>query len=379
MRNILYFLLPVLALSCQSGKIYHVSVSNPSAFDRADEIVSLSTAAFASTQANTDWEVRDSAGQILPSQKTFDGQLIFPVTVSAGQTLRYTLRPFAATSFDTIVRGRQYPERLDDIAWENDRIAFRTYGPALQASGEKAFGYDVWVKNVPHLVVEDRYFQDLNKGISYHTDHGNGLDFYQVGPTLGAGASALLPGDSLIYPYCYDTYEILDNGPLRFTLRLTYRPLSIGADTNVIESRLISLNAGEQLNKVSITYTNLSLETHLGTGLVLHGTAEDFKVGKSFIACADPVHSVNGQLYTAVVFTSPTASAAPIYFGEDEKRARGASGHLLGISEYKPGDTFTYYFGGGWSKGGFPTSADWYAYIAKTSQRIHAPLLVTLH
>jgi len=30
------------------------------------------------------------------------------------------------------------------VAWENDRIAFRTYGPALQATGEKAVGYDIW-------------------------------------------------------------------------------------------------------------------------------------------------------------------------------------------------------------------------------------------
>ena len=40
-------------------------------------------------------------------------------------------------------------------------------------------------------VVEDRYDGDLNRGISYHVDHGNGMDCYAVGPTLGGGTAAL--------------------------------------------------------------------------------------------------------------------------------------------------------------------------------------------
>ena len=116
-----------------------------------------------------------------------------------------------------------YPERVDDIAWENDRAAYRCYGPALQKSGERAFGNDVWLKNTPELVVEQRYFvEDTTKPIiaelkkkdpakakalemktSYHYDHGNGLDCYKVGPTLGCGAPAILEGDDLVYPYCY--------------------------------------------------------------------------------------------------------------------------------------------------------------------------------
>ena len=32
----------------------------------------------------------------------------------------------------------------------------------------KRQGYDIWTKNVPEPVVEDRYDGDLNQGISYH-------------------------------------------------------------------------------------------------------------------------------------------------------------------------------------------------------------------
>ena len=51
---------------------------------------------------------------------------------------------------------------------------------------------------------------ELQNAISYHIDHGYGMDCYAVGPTLGAGVAALMAGDTIIYPYCYRTQEILD-------------------------------------------------------------------------------------------------------------------------------------------------------------------------
>ena len=34
--------------------------------------------------------------------------------------------------------------------------------------------------------------------MSFHVDHGYGADFYAVGPTLGAGTSALLDGEMCV-------------------------------------------------------------------------------------------------------------------------------------------------------------------------------------
>ena len=121
--------------------------------------------------------------------------------------MTYKITPGTPEAFKTIACGKQYPERVDDIAWENDRIAFRTYGPALQATGEKAYGCDIWVKCVSEPIVDMRYkteldpetrakiaelrktdpkaAQQLSESVSYHIDHGNGLDYYKVGPTLG--------------------------------------------------------------------------------------------------------------------------------------------------------------------------------------------------
>ena len=108
--------------------------------------------------------------------------------------------------------------------------------------------------------------QELANSISYHIDHGNGLDYYKVGPTLGAGTSALLSNDSIVYPYCYKDYEILDNGPLRFTVKLVYNPLKVKENDNIIETRILSLDAGSQLNKITLTFANLNEATPLVTG-----------------------------------------------------------------------------------------------------------------
>ena len=44
--------------------------------------------------------------------------------------------------------GTFMPQRKDDFAWENDRIAFRVYGPSLERTGEISSGIDVWCKRV---------------------------------------------------------------------------------------------------------------------------------------------------------------------------------------------------------------------------------------
>ena len=41
--------------------------------------------------------------------------------------------------------ARFVPERMDDFAWENDRIGFRVFGPALSLVEETGNGVDVWV------------------------------------------------------------------------------------------------------------------------------------------------------------------------------------------------------------------------------------------
>ena len=62
--------------------------------------------------------------------------------------------------------------------------------------------------------------------------------------------------DTIIYPWCYKTQEVLDNGPLRFTVKLEFNPLAVKGDTAVVETRLITLDAGSHLHRTALTNSN---------------------------------------------------------------------------------------------------------------------------
>ena len=82
--------------------------------------------------------VKNALGQQVDYQITYDGLLLIDVAVRPCGEAVYTVTTGTPQKPKTFVTGRQYPERVDDIAWENDRTAYRLYGPALQRSGEKA-------------------------------------------------------------------------------------------------------------------------------------------------------------------------------------------------------------------------------------------------
>ena len=80
-------------------------------------------------------------------------------------------------------------ERYDDFAWENDKVAHRMYGAALetwQAEPLTSSTVDVWCKRTSRLVVNDWYMVD-----DYHHDTGEGADLYSAGKSRGAGGSGV--------------------------------------------------------------------------------------------------------------------------------------------------------------------------------------------
>lgn len=401
MKKVIYLLLAALSFACSGEKATTISVSNQSDAEWKNEIVEMNLADFAKFEKGK-FLLIDKNGKEVAYQITYNDKVVFPVSVKAHEVVNFTVKAGEPQAPKAIVFGKQYPERIDDIAWENDRIAFRTYGPALQATGERAFGYDIWVKSVPELVVEKRYDTELNPetqakikelrktdpkaaqellaSVSYHNDHGNGLDYYSVGPTLGAGTSALMNGDSIVYPYCYKAFEILDNGPLRFTVKLTYNPLTVGDNADIVETRLLSLDAGSQLNRISVSFSNLRKTTPIATGIVLHEPSEEFvaEAAAGYIAYADPKDPVNGQTFIGAVFPGNLKEAKAVKFSDEEKKDRKANGHVLAISDYQPNTAYTYYAGGAWSKYGFNTPADWFNYIKTYAQKVRHPLIVTI-
>ena len=401
-KTILLMTFAALLQACATKDV-KVEVYNSSDLARENEMIEVDYPTVAERLALTEggsFVVLDNAGKQVPYQVTFDNKLIFQVSVESNSRATYFIKVGKPEEFDVKAVGGYYPERIDDIAWENDCIAFRTYGPALQATGERAYGYDVWVKCVDYPVVADRYAGELNpetvaeiarlkevapdsaqaliESVSYHIDHGNGLDNYKVGPTLGAGTSALLAADgSIIYPYCYESYEILDNGPLRFTVSLKYCPFVYENDT-VIETRVISLNAGSQLNKIDVVYHNLSKAVPMVTGIVLHDTDSvmEYSSEEGYAAYADPADGMNGQTYLGMAYPGAVQKAAPVYFDAAERADRDAEGHLLMERMYEPGTTVTYYAGAGWSKWGFESPEAWFVYMDYFASALRSPLEV---
>lgn len=408
-KNIFCLLVPAILAGCggaSQGDLV-LSVKNETDLERNDEMVEIPMEELLKRIPLSDedqYVILDAEGTEVPWQITFDHNLMFPVHVGKHDSTAYKVIIGKPQEVAPVTYGRHYPERVDDIAWENDVCAYRCYGPALQESGEKAYGYDIWVKNTPLLVVEERYANELNpettaqiaelkktrrfdeanklyRSVSYHVDHGNGLDCYKVGPTLGGGTAALLEGDNIHYPYCWANYEIIENGPLRFTIKLVYNPLAYKNDT-IVETRILSLTKGSQLNKTILLYEGLTDTSPLAAGIVVHPENTDtfaLDCEKKYIAyqdLTDNIHNDNGIIYVGIV--SPTMKEARyLAFNPKEAAQRGASGHLLAISDIAPDDSLTYYWGSAWSKAGWKDLDEWKTYLDAYARKIASPLKVS--
>ena len=340
-----------------------VTVSNPSGMQR-QEVVELDAASVfqrLGISGGRQFVVKNALGFEAPYQLTYDGKLLIEACVAPKGQATYTITKGEPSVFVNTCYGRMYPERVDDIAWENDRGAYRCYGPALQRSGEDAFGNDVWVKNTPDLVVESRYYNELVNKLSYHVDRGHGLDCYKVGPTLGCGTPALINGDNIVFPYCWKEYELLDNGPLRFTVRLKYNPSKYGNDQNVVETRILSIDKGSNFNKMTVWYDGLTAPADVASGVVIHTEdTESVVLGKNYVQYADPTDNPKGQnfqIYVAAIFPEGVDQTRKVMY---QNPVRGNAGHALGIKKgIKAGEKFTYYFGSSWSKYDCRTQKEW--------------------
>lgn len=353
-----------------------IVVSNPTSTPRT-ELISLSMSEVKAKLGNATpkkgeaYIVKNKRGQQIGSQITHDGLLLIDASVRPHGSATYYVsigKPYQQKVYAT---GALYKIRKDDIAWENDRCAYRVYGPALQKTGERSFGTDIWVKNTPDTVVYERYIKDMigNRKnddeteilTSFHLDHGNGLDPYRVGATLGLGAPSLMVGKNQVLPYCYKDYRILDNGPLRFTVELTYNPSTVGNMKNVVEHRIISLDKGSNFNKMTVWYDGLNTPTDFATGFPIHEEDTETKTfAKDYVSYADPTDNIevnNSQVYVGVLFPE---SIDHTYYQLFDKKHDGATGHALGLKRgLKNGEKYSYYFGAAWSKYDVRSYAEW--------------------
>ena len=350
-------------------------------------------------QGGRQFFVLDNAGLEIPYQLTYDGKVLIEADARQHTEAKFRIVCGTPKTYPSVCFGRIYPERKDDYAWENDRGAYRVYGPALQKTGERSYGVDVWSKNTPELVVEQRYWiedvvmmpaveklrrenrqrgDSLYRLNSYHHDHGRGMDLYKVGATLGCGTPALMKDGQLVYPYCFKDYKVLDNGPLRTTVELIYHKVAFGNDS-ITEHRIISLDKGSNFNRISVWYEGLTQPTQLASGVVIHSEdKEPVVLGKDYVQYADPTDNIgfnNCQLFVAALFPEGSVKTQKLMFDQPKG---GNEGHALGIvSDYR-GDRYTYYFGSAWSRYDVRTQAEWQQRIDWFMRSLRQPLTVEL-
>ncbi len=342
-------------------------------------------------------EVKDAAGRVLPYQVTnvapqakdpknvgiAYGDLIFQHNFAAGEKkATFTVEKIEAMAppFPSKVSARYVPERLDDFAWENDKVGHRTYGPALAApapegSGKEVLvtsGMDIWHKRVAYPIV-DRWY---NKGHDhYHHDEGEGMDMYNVGKSRGAGGTGIWDGGTLYTSVNYAKWKVIANGPVRAIFELNYDAWD-AAGTKVSEVKRFTVDAGHYFDQIESTFTFTGPE-QLTAAVGLNKTPAD--KGQEAVITPSTVpadrsmsqwieQKSNGAFGTAIIV--PTA---------DEKGYAEDKLNTLMLAKVISGQPLRYYVGSGWTRGGdFASREDWQKYVAAQAARVRAPVSVTL-
>ncbi len=290
----------------------------------------------------------------LPYQLEFKGteipqNLLVQLSIAAGATEKIVIEQGTPSPVDSKTFCRYVPERKDDFAWENDRIAFRMYGKALEGTKENANGIDVWVKRTNQLILNERY-----KRGEYHIDHGDGMDYYHVGMSLGAGNIAPYFNDSIYYPTNYREWKVLDNGPLRSSFQLSYDPWEVNGE-KITMTKTISLDAGMQLSRIEVSFSFSKTDSlPVAVGIIKRNDPGTILLEQAngLMAYWEPTHLQDGTTGVGCLFLSPV------------KEVKVNNLHMLSISQVAKGQPFVYYAGAAWDKARLITSAPaWFTYL----------------
>lgn len=373
-------LLSVFIFSCaKKEKIVQITIENPSDFDRVAELIEIPIDTIKTSLIVRDslvYIVQDGEGNIIPSQVTYDRKIVFQPQLKAKESKLFIVSLGESQQYDAKTYGRFITERKDDFAWENDRVAFRIYGPALVEVDGPSNGIDVWYKRTNNLIIDKWYKDDLDGTVSYHKDNGEGLDDYKVGRTLGAGAMAPYVNGKLWLNENFVKEELLDNGPLRTTFKLTYKDLDVNGKM-IAENRLISLDAGSQLTKITQAYT-IKQPMDVAAGIVKREKGDTAVFSSNYMIYGEPYSESVDNVYLAIVMPEGiNRTLVDTYEVQNPKmNKKETHSHTLAITSQQPNKPVTYYTGYGWSKFGFSTFASFQEYVDKFAVSLNQPFIV---
>ena len=259
------------------------------------------------------------------------------------------------------VMARAVPERADDFVFENDLIAGRFYGKALEGNPTSP-GLDIWVKLPGALVADDWYAHAVEDPGYYHYDHG-GKDCYKVAVSLGGGASVPFIDGVLRYPATnYRSCEVLQLGTDKVIFTLDYPEWEAAEGVLVSLHKKVTLVSGSYFADVEDTYTFTGAETMMvAAGFKLHGDLQTVEAelplneeGRVAIwekASDQSVEPEDGMIGVGLV--CPGADIGYMYELD----------HALAFKLISSGETLSYKVGSCWSKGDIKTSADWFTLV----------------
>jgi hypothetical protein len=246
--------------------------------------------------------------------------------------------------------------RFDDLLWENDRIAFRIYGRALEkAEPPSSSGIDAWGKRVRWPFMD----RQLRTG-DQHADHGEGLDFYNVGTGRGIGGLGVWYDNKLWTSRNYVRPKILGAGGDVADFTVDYDPWPVDTARAVRETRRFTLPAGTNFTRMTSTLaSDRGEDLIVGIGISkrpINGgqLGEVRKDGTAArLTWWGPADGAKGRMAAAVI-VDPAAFEG---FAED------ADNYLI-LVRVQPGKPFVYYSGAAWDRGGdFATKGAWEAYV----------------
>ncbi len=317
--------------------------------------------------------IKNEAGQeVLCQAVDTDGDytpdlVIFQTDFGPNETKTFTVfagSPWIHTRDQFRAYGRFVRERFDDFAWENDRIAHRMYGKALETWVREPLTsstVDIWSKRVSRMVINDWYMVD-----NYHADTGEGADFYSAGASRGCGGNGLWASDRLWLSRNFVNSRVLANGPIRVMFELSYEPFEVDGQ-KVAEVKRISLDAGQNLDHFQSRYKpekdGGSLITAIGLKKVA-GQRLEVKAEFGLMVKWEKMEKNAGNQGLAIIVNP----------GTFDKQAEDRLNTLL-LSRVGADNHASYWAGFCWDKGGqFADFDAWKNHVSQFAQGLLSPI-----
>ena len=362
-----------------------ITVTNSLAVDREFETVELTKKelGLANSVKLEELAVKEKNSDLFLESQAVDNDgdgtmdvLLFQPKISASSKKEFEIVAASTKSATKNLNcySRFVPERTDDYAWENNKVAFRTYGPVAQkmvedkiAGGTLTSGIDAWLKKVEYPIINKWYEKTVSGTGSYHKDTGEGLDNFQVGPSRGIGGIAVNVNGKYYFSKNFISWKTITTGPIRTSFILTYADWDANGN-KITESKLISLDYGSYLSRFEI---HIKGTKSIAAGLTLHdkkGTIGT-NIKEGWLSHWEPID--DSEIGMGLVAPKNTLLSFDNHVTEEKDLS-----NLYGNIKVK--DNKAVYFAGfGWKKGSpFQTKAEWEKYLSSFAEKINNPLVV---